>query len=71
MKEHTEPLHVEKKSDKISICDHACFQKSEMWKHHEYVHSKDMSHNCSVCELSFSRMDILEKHVNCFHKDRV
>jgi len=55
MKEHTEPLHIEKRLNKISICDHAYFQKSEMRKHHESVYSKDRSHNCSVCETSSSR----------------
>ena len=69
MKEHNEPLHIEKRLDKISICDHAYFQKSEMWKHHKSVHSKDRSHNYSVCEFSSSRMDILKRHVNNFLKD--
>ena len=71
MKEHTKPVHIEKRLNKISICDHAYSQKSEMWKHHESVHSKDRSHNCSNCEFSSSRRDILERHANHFHDDRM
>ena len=55
--------------NKISICDHGYSQKSEMWKHPQSVHSKDRPKNCSNCEFSSSRMDILERHVNHFFKD--
>ena len=66
MKEHTKPVHIEKRLNEISIHDHAYFQKSEIRKHHESVHLKDSSNNCSNCEFSSSRMDILERHVNHF-----
>ena len=46
-------------------------KKSELWKHLEFVHSKDKSHNCSNCELSFSKIDILKRHANYFHEDRM
>jgi len=31
LREHTEPIHIEKRLNKISICDYAYSQKSETW----------------------------------------
>ena len=60
-----------KKLKKISICDHAFSQKSQFKKHLESVHSNIKSHNCSVCDLGFSRIDILERHANHFYEERM
>ena len=38
-------------------------------KHLESVHSNSKSNNCPVCDLSFSRIDILERHANHFYED--
>ena len=45
----------------------SCF----FWKPLGYVHSKNKSHNCPICDLSFSRIDILDRHANHFHGDRM
>ena len=29
------------------------------------------THKCSICDLSFSRIDISERHANYFHEDRM
>ena len=42
-----------------------------MWKLYKSVHSKDRSYICSLCKFSLSRIDILERHVNHFLKDRM
>ena len=38
-------------------------------KHLESVHSNNKSHNGPVCDLSLSRIDILERHANHFYED--
>ena len=45
------------------------FSKNELYKHLESVHSNSKSLNCPVCDLSFSRIDILERHANHFYED--
>ena len=54
-----------------SIYDYAHSEKLEFQKHLESVHSKDKWHKCSICDLSFSRIDILERHANHFYEDRM
>ena len=58
-----------KKLHGSSFCDHAHSEKIEFQKHLESVHSKDKSHKCSICEISFSRIDILETYANYFHEE--
>ena len=38
LKEHTEPVHIKKKLNKISICDYDYSQKSELLKDLDSVH---------------------------------
>ena len=51
------------------FCDYALSEKIEFQKHLESVHSKDKSHKCSICEISFYRIDILETYANYFHEE--
>ena len=53
------------------FCDYALSEKIEFQKHLESVHSKDKSHKCSIYEFSFSRTDILERHANYLHEERM
>ena len=46
-------------------------KKSELWKHLEFVHSKDKSHNYSICVFNFSGINILKRHANYFHEDKM
>ena len=40
-------------------------------KKSEFFHSKDKSHNYSICVFNFSRKDILDRHANHFHEDKM
>ena len=53
--------------NQISICDHAYFSKKWVIKTSWIRSFKIKSYNCSICDLNFSRVDILERHVNHFH----
>ena len=67
MKEHTKPVHIEERSLSVIMLILKKVQcENNFSKHHESVHTKDRSHNCSNREFSSSRRDILERHVNHF-----
>ena len=51
LKEHGKPVHIKKRLNNCSICDHGYSQKKG-------------------CQLSFSGIDILERHANHYHEDR-
>ena len=38
----------------------AILKKEKMWKHLEFVYSKGKVNDCSICDFSFYRKDILQ-----------
>ena len=58
---------------KSTICDHDYLKKENCTNILilEPIHLKDKSDKCSICDLSFSRIDILERHANFFHEDKI
>ena len=70
LRRHVESLHEGKRPFKCEICQQAKFGKNcELKMHISRVH--DNPKRCSICNLDFSKRNLLRNHVASVHEDKI
>ena len=70
LKNHILNVHDRKKPFKCEVCQQAKFgRNSELEKHISRVH--DNPKRCSICNLDFSKRNLLRNHVASVHEDKI